>query len=210
MGYMKKILIVLTLSFLSLLLVGILLTQEKDVLEIEELVLNFVNQELLMGQTTANLINLEQRSDVYKLELEIEGEKFTSYATKDGQLFFPDGLEISFKESIVDNLPLADKVYVYNFWGDGCPFCEQQKPYLDRWNELENVEVITFETYYEEENQAIFEKVASAYGTNASGVPMTFIGKDYWSGFSEELGEKMEEKINQCLKTGCINPGDVL
>ncbi|MFW5991318.1 MAG: TlpA family protein disulfide reductase [Candidatus Nanoarchaeia archaeon] len=105
----------------------------------------------------------------------------------------------------------GEKVTVYFFWGEGCPHCATEKPFLE---ELENkypeVEVKMFETYNDPENVQKFQKVAQAYGTNARGVPATFIGEEYWEGYSESIGEEIEAKIKDCIENDCPNPQDKL
>ncbi|MFW5991317.1 MAG: TlpA family protein disulfide reductase [Candidatus Nanoarchaeia archaeon] len=102
-----------------------------------------------------------------------------------------------------------DKVVVYFFWGEGCPHCATEKPFLE---ELENkypeLEVKMFETYNNPENVQKFQRVAQAYGTKARGVPATFIGEEYWEGYSESIGEEIEAKIKDCIENDCPNPGD--
>lgn len=110
--------------------------------------------------------------------------------------------------NISDN---EDKVVVYFFWGDGCPHCEEQKPFLE---ELESkypeVEVKSFETWKNPENAKLFQEVAKAYDTTARGVPATFIGDEFWVGFADYMGEEMEQKVLYCIENDCVNPGDKL
>lgn len=104
-----------------------------------------------------------------------------------------------------------EKVVIYFFWGDGCPHCATQKPFLE---ELENtypeVEVKMFETWNNPQNAKLFQEVAQAYDTSAQGVPTTFIGEEHWVGYADYMGSEMEAKINECIENGCINPGDKL
>jgi len=52
--------------------------------------------------------------------------------------------------------------------------------------------------------------MAKAYGTTVQGVPMTFIGDKYWVGYAESMETEMTNKIDECLKGNCENPGDRL
>jgi thiol-disulfide isomerase/thioredoxin len=74
----------------------------------------------------------------------------------------------------------SEKVVVYFFWGDGCPHCTTQKSFME---ELENkypkLEVKMFETWKNPENANLFREIAKAYGTEARGVPATFIGEKF-------------------------------
>ncbi|MGM5488430.1 MAG: glutaredoxin family protein [Nanobdellota archaeon] len=112
----------------------------------------------------------------------------------------------------VDNLGAddPDKVTIYFFYGDGCHHCADQKPFLDELQGEYPVEVKRFETWKNPENAQLFQEMAQAYGFQARGVPTTFIGDEYWVGFSEKMGAEMEQIIQECRDTDCISPGDKL
>lgn len=104
-----------------------------------------------------------------------------------------------------------DKVAIYFFWGDGCPHCADQEPFME---ELEHsypeVEVKSFETSKIPSNAELFQEVAAAYGTQARGVPATFIGDEFWVGFSDSMKDEMEAQVKYCIENSCPNPGDKL
>jgi thiol-disulfide isomerase/thioredoxin len=105
-----------------------------------------------------------------------------------------------------------DKVVIYFFWGDGCPHCEAQKPYLEQFqNKYPEVEIKAFETWKNNENKQVFQQVADAYGIQIQGVPTTFIGERHWVGFSTTMASDMESYIQQLISEGeWQNPGDKL
>lgn len=103
-----------------------------------------------------------------------------------------------------------DKVTIYFFWGDGCPHCESQKPFLESLEQKHDVEVKSFETWKNRDNAKLFGEVAKAYGFTAQGVPTTFIGDEYWVGYSSNLATEMEIEVVNCIENGCINPGNRL
>ncbi len=104
-----------------------------------------------------------------------------------------------------------EKVTVYFFWGEGCPHCVEEKPFLeDLEQKYPDLEVKMFETWNNPDNAELFQEVAKAYGTNARGVPTTFIGEEYWVGYNDSIGEEIEGKIKYCLENECINPSDKL
>jgi thiol-disulfide isomerase/thioredoxin len=51
----------------------------------------------------------------------------------------------------------AERLPIYYFWGDGCPHCAEQKPFLEelerRYSQLE---VHAFEVWYEPQNRPLF------------------------------------------------------
>ncbi len=109
---------------------------------------------------------------------------------------------------IVDN---PDKVVVYFFWGDGCPHCATEKPFLEEMEEkYPEVEVKMFETWKNPDNAELFQKISQAHGFQASGVPTTFIGDEHWVGYAEYMASEMENKMKDCIENGCVNPGDKL
>jgi len=105
------------------------------------------------------------------------------------------------------------KVEIYFFWGQGCPHCAQEKPFLEELKQkYSQLEVKDFEVYYNKENQELFQKVAQAYKTQAQGVPTTFIGKDFVVGFGtkETTGKQIENLIQNCLTNICPSPEEIL
>jgi len=117
----------------------------------------------------------------------------------------------------------SEKVEIYFFWGQGCPHCAQEKPFLEELKQkYPQLEVKEFEVYFNRENQELFQKIAQAYNTQPEGVPMTFIGKDAFIGFvirngrgvafdpKEGKEKDLEEVIQKCLQAFCPSPGEIL
>ncbi len=101
----------------------------------------------------------------------------------------------------------SGKVIIYFFWGDGCPHCAHEKPFLEELEtKYSELEVKKFETWKSEENAQLFQKMANAYGFQARGVPTTFIGDKYWEGFAERMVKEMEAQVKKCIREGCENP----
>jgi glutaredoxin len=108
--------------------------------------------------------------------------------------------------------PLASKdskVTIYLFWGDGCPHCETAKLYLNEMLQTEDeVELVTYEVWYVEENQRIFIEMAAAFGFEPRAVPTIFVGNQYWEGFNDQIKEEIQKTVKDCLQNGCTNPGE--
>lgn len=99
-------------------------------------------------------------------------------------------------------------VDIYFFWGDGCPHCSEQKPFLKELGErYPSVRVHDYEVWYNADHQELFEKMADAFGFQPQGVPTTFIGTQYWVGFGAEIGAGIEETVATCVTDGCVNAG---
>jgi len=105
------------------------------------------------------------------------------------------------------------EVVIYFFWGEGCPHCTNQKPFLDKLvQKYSQLRVEDFEIYRNLDNQKLFTQVAGVYGTTPRGVPMTFIGRDFVVGFGSEetTGRQIEDLVKGCLAAGCPSPEQIL
>jgi thiol-disulfide isomerase/thioredoxin len=101
----------------------------------------------------------------------------------------------------------GNRTTVYFFWGEGCPYCEREKPFLEELDrEHEDLEVKMYEVYNSRENQKIYQNLAEKYGVAARGVPATFIGDEHWSGYNEKIGNEIESKIDECIEQSCKTP----
>jgi thiol-disulfide isomerase/thioredoxin len=102
------------------------------------------------------------------------------------------------------------KLTVYFFWGEGCPHCEDQKPFLEEMsNKYPELEVKMYETWRNPQNISLFKEIAGKYGIEARGVPVTFIGDfEPIVGFTESMKDDIEDKIKTCLVEGCVDPSE--
>jgi thiol-disulfide isomerase/thioredoxin len=108
----------------------------------------------------------------------------------------------------------VNNVTVYFFWGEGCPHCEAQMPFMKSLEaKYPELKVVYLETWYNKTNAELFVSMAKAYKASASGVPATFIGdKPPVIGYIDEAstGKEIENRIIECIDDGCINPIDKL
>jgi len=103
----------------------------------------------------------------------------------------------------------TDPVNIYFFWGDGCPHCAAEKPFLEALEKkyAPNVKLNTYEIYYSEENRDLFLEFGQALGFEPRGVPTTIVGDQYWVGFREEFQAEIELAVQSCLEQSCeVNP----
>ncbi len=104
--------------------------------------------------------------------------------------------------------PSPPRVPIYVFWGDGCPHCTAQKPFLaELAATYPQVEVRSFEVWYQVENRELFRQMAARAGFEAGGVPATFIGERVWVGYHEALQREMELAVLTCIRSPCIDRG---
>jgi thiol-disulfide isomerase/thioredoxin len=102
----------------------------------------------------------------------------------------------------------TEKVVVYFFWGDGCPHCAAAKPFFEELSQRNpQVEVGMYEIWYDEENNALFQKMAEAHGFEARYVPTIFIGTQYWEGYNDTISAQIETAVQGCLENACVDAG---
>ncbi len=103
---------------------------------------------------------------------------------------------------------------VYFFYGDGCPHCAKEEPFLESLEaKYPTLEVEKYEVWYNQDNADLMINLSKACSVDLGGVPATFIGDDVVIGFDSEdrRGKLIEEKIVACLESGdCIDPMDKL
>jgi thiol-disulfide isomerase/thioredoxin len=100
------------------------------------------------------------------------------------------------------------KVVIYFFWGDGCPHCASEKPFLEALaKKNSNIEVRAYEVWNSQPNQEKFIKMAALYGFDPQAVPTTFVGDRHWVGYNDAIRQQIESTVNNCLKNGCPDKG---
>lgn len=89
------------------------------------------------------------------------------------------------------------QVVIYLFRGNGCGFCRNFLTFLnsivDEYGEY--FRVASYEVWYDDNNAALAEDVASFMGDNLSGVPYIVIGDKTFPGFVNELEEDIKNAI---------------
>ena len=99
-----------------------------------------------------------------------------------------------------------NKVTLYLFHGDGCPHCASEIEYLNSIeNKYENLEIVKYEVWYNEENSNFLQEVYNAYSITSRGVPTTVIGNTIFMGYSDSTGSKIERAINYYLENDYID-----
>lgn len=99
----QRRLVLIIISAVVLALLGFLIfktTPNKNVLPIEDARLkaeNFINDFLMLPGTTANIDNIEKEYGLYKIMVKVdeEGEPIESFISQDGELFFPQAINIA-------------------------------------------------------------------------------------------------------------------
>jgi glutaredoxin len=100
-------------------------------------------------------------------------------------------------------------LYIYFFWGEGCPHCAEAEPFLENMSRIyKNVEVESFEVWYDARNRALFQQMAEAHDIESRYVPTIFIGDKIWIGFNAAIGDEIETAIAICSTSSCPDAGE--
>ena len=82
------------------------------------------------------------------------------------------------------------------FWGDGCPHCAAQKPFLhDLEQRYPELELRLFEIYRTDAHHARFIEMALAHGVEPGSVPTAFLGGRAWVGDSPQVRRELEQTL---------------
>jgi thiol-disulfide isomerase/thioredoxin len=107
-----------------------------------------------------------------------------------------------------DNPEAENKVVIYFFWGDGCPHCATEKPFLENLaKRYDHVEIKSYEVWNNPDNRPLYTDMAAAFGFEARYVPVTYVGNQYWEGFNETIQREIEQAVKSCLEAGCRDAG---
>ena len=99
-----------------------------------------------------------------------------------------------------------NQVNIYFFYGEGCPHCAEEEPFLKGLEEkYDNVNVEYNEVYYDRANAKYFREMTEAFEIEAGGVPVTFVDNRVWIGYTDYIGGEIETKVEECLETGCVD-----
>lgn len=126
-------------------------------------------------------------------------------------LIIPFGV---FAEGEEETSATADgkEVTLYFFRGEGCSHCAEFEAWLDEiepeYGNLFNV--VDYETWYNEENANLMQKVAEARNEKAEGVPYIIIGNKSWNGFAEDYKSEIISEIQSLYEKDPASRYDVM
>lgn len=104
----------------------------------------------------------------------------------------------------------SKKVIIYFFWGDGCPHCEEERQFLDELRRVyPSLEIRDYEVWHNKKNAGLMSAMLQARGVKSSGVPVTFVGDQMFSGFTEKIRLSLGKTIEKCRSVPCGDPGEV-
>jgi thiol-disulfide isomerase/thioredoxin len=104
----------------------------------------------------------------------------------------------------------ASDVNIYFFWGEGCPHCAKEKPFLEKLEQkYSEVKVYDYEVWENSENRQLLIDFGKKLNANVSGVPFTVVGEKYFIGWMDEeySGKQIEDAIKCVQKNSCRDIG---
>lgn len=106
----------------------------------------------------------------------------------------------------------SKEVNVYLFRGDGCPHCQEAEEWFasieEEYGSFFNL--VDYETWYNEENADLMQKVADARGETAEGVPYIIVGNKSWNGFAESYEDEILEQIMSVFSQDVSDRYDIM
>lgn len=108
------------------------------------------------------------------------------------------------------NAQEQEPLNIYFFWGEGCPHCESEKPFLAKMEQkYPQIKVQQFEVWNNAENRKLLIEFGKKLNADVSGVPFTVIGEHYVVGWLNEsyTGTQIEDAINCYIKENCQDIG---
>lgn len=97
----------------------------------------------------------------------------------------------------VTSSEVKEEVPIYFFRGEGCPHCKDAEEWFASIEEEygQYFKVVDYETWQNTDNAELMQKVATARGEEANGVPYIIIGNKSWNGFTDSYTTEMIEQI---------------
>lgn len=107
--------------------------------------------------------------------------------------------------------PGQNTAKIYFFWGNGCPHCAHEKEFLAAIKKrYPEIVIESYEVWQNSANAGFFSQMTKSAGIKSTGVPVTFIDRRVFVGFSEREKTDMERTILNCLDRKCVDPADRL
>lgn len=117
---------------------------------------------------------------------------------------YAEGEEVTSEES--------KEVNIYLFRGEGCPHCQEAEEWFNSIEEEYGsyFKIVDYETWYNEENAELMQRVADARGEEAQGVPYIIIGNKSWNGFTESYEDEMIAEIKSEFEKNVSDRYDIM
>lgn len=127
-------------------------------------------------------------------------------------LIIPFSVFAEEENEATDNKEDSKEVTLYFFRGEGCSHCAEAEEWFESIEEEYGnyFEIKDYETWYNEENAELMEKVAKARGETADGVPYIIVGDKSWNGFAEDYKDEIIDEIKSLYEEDVADRYDVM
>ncbi len=104
-----------------------------------------------------------------------------------------------------------DQITIYMFRGRGCGFCQRFLTFMNSITEEygKYFKMVTFEVWYDDENEKLFDEVSEFLDQPAGGVPYIIIGDKVFDGYTSSYDEDIKSAIQNLYNTKKENRYDV-
>lgn len=102
-------------------------------------------------------------------------------------------------------------VNIYFFWGEGCPHCAKEKPFLEKMaQKYSEVRIHEYEVWGSSANRQMMTEFGEKLNVKVNGVPFTVIGEKHVIGWMDEnyTGSQIEDAIRCSIQNTCRDIGD--
>ena len=105
-----------------------------------------------------------------------------------------------------------EKVNVYFFYGNGCSYCANAEAFFEDLEEDygDQFNLVMYETWYDEDNADLMQKVADARKEEVEGVPYIIIGNQSWNRYDSSYDDEIISKIESEYKTAADERYDIM
>ena len=121
-------------------------------------------------------------------------------------------LFLPFQSALAQGTPssFGKEVNIYFFWGNGCPHCADEKPFLEKLEQkYPQVKVYSYEVWENTQNLNLMIEFGKKLNAKINGVPFTVVGEKYFTGWLDETytGAQIEDAVKCALNQGCRDIG---
>lgn len=106
----------------------------------------------------------------------------------------------------------SKEVTLYFFRGEGCSHCAEAEEWFQSIEEEYGsfFEIKEYETWYNEDNADLMQRVAEARGETADGVPYIIVGNKSWNGFAEDYKDEIINEIKNVFEQDVADRYDIM
>lgn len=167
------------------------------------ILINFINKNILMGQGEAFLMSHIEEDGMYKIKFEVEEQEVDWYMSKDGLFIYPQVIDLREVEEPIEETGITvgnfsvssepvckenEKPVIYYFGSESCPYCQWERPIITTVSTEFGDSILFKDNTDSDENMDIFSKYSSG------GIPVLVLGCKYYRvGAGQSFGAEVEK-----------------